>query len=99
MFGRASWAELITQKEAIRSRANDIKSRVETLKNSYPTIVSEIDRLKARRATLRKELEAVTIALAEEEKRLEQLPNIIEKMKADIVTSRVFRNVILKQKS
>jgi ribosome-binding protein aMBF1 (putative translation factor) len=75
-------AELITQKEASRSQANDIKARVETLENYHPMIVNEIDRLKMSRAELKKELEAVTLALAEEEKKLEQLPNPIEKMKA-----------------
>jgi chromosome segregation ATPase len=79
-------AELITQKEASRTRANDIKARVETLENSHPILASEIDRLKARRVALRKELEAVTLVLAEEEKKLEQLPNVIEKMKADMKT-------------
>jgi chromosome segregation ATPase len=90
----ASQVELITQKEASRSqkeasrsRANDIKARVETLENFCSIIVSEIDLLKARRAELRKELEAITLALAEEVKRMEPLPNAIEKMKADMKTS------------
>jgi hypothetical protein len=48
--------------------------------------VSETDHLKERRAELRKDLEVVTLVLAEEEKRLEQLPNAIEKMKADMKT-------------
>jgi hypothetical protein len=48
--------------------------------------VSEIDRVKAQRETLSEELEEVTLALVEEEKRLEQLPNVIEKMKADMKT-------------
>jgi archaellum component FlaC len=48
------------------------------------SIVGKIDRPKARRSMLRKELEAVTLALAEEEKKLEQLPNVIEKMKEDM---------------
>jgi hypothetical protein len=60
--------ELITQKEASRSQANDNKARVETLKNSHPIIMNEIDQLKVRRVVLRKELEAVTLTLAEEER-------------------------------
>jgi hypothetical protein len=32
-------------------------------------------------------LEEVTLVLAEEQKRLEQLPNVIEKMKADMKTT------------
>ncbi|RLM58016.1 hypothetical protein C2845_PM18G04450 [Panicum miliaceum] len=63
LFDRATQAEQITQKEASRSRANDIKAWIELLENSRPTIVGEIDRLKARRAVLRKELEAVTLSL------------------------------------
>jgi chromosome segregation ATPase len=46
--------------------------------------VNQIDRLKARRAALMKELEAVTLALTEEEKELEQLPSVITKMKEDM---------------
>jgi hypothetical protein len=80
---RASQAELVVQKEDSRSRANDIKARVEVLENSRPIIVGEIDRLKARRPVLMKELEAASIAL-KEEKKLEQLPNIISKMKEDM---------------
>jgi chromosome segregation ATPase len=86
LSSHASLAELITQKEASQSRANDIKAKVEALENSCPIIVSEIDWLKARRVELRKELEAVTLALAEEKKRLEQLLNAIEKMKTDMKT-------------
>jgi hypothetical protein len=64
---RAMQEQLIHQKETNRSRAKDIRARVEILENSRPTIVGEINRLKARRAMLRKELEAVNLALAEEE--------------------------------
>ncbi|PUZ67176.1 hypothetical protein GQ55_3G412000 [Panicum hallii var. hallii] len=39
-----------------------------------------------RRADLMKELEAVTLALAEEEMKLEKLPNAIKKMKVDMKT-------------
>lgn len=67
-----------------RSQANVIKARTELLENSRPTIVSEIDRLKGRRAELMKELEAVSLALTEEEKKLDQLPSAIDKMKEDM---------------
>jgi hypothetical protein len=81
---RASQAELATQKEVSRSHANDIKARVEVLENSQPIIVGEIDWLKARRAALMKELEVVSIVPKEEEKKLEQLPNVIRRMKEDM---------------
>jgi hypothetical protein len=48
------------------------------------SIVGKIDRPKARRSMLRKELEAVTLALAEEEKKLKQVLNVIKKMKEDM---------------
>ena len=84
----ASQAELIAQRESSysRSRANDIKARVEILQKSRHIIVGEIAPLKARRAQLMKELEAVTTPLQKEGNKLEQLPRVIEKMKEDTKT-------------
>jgi hypothetical protein len=63
LSSRANQAKLIVQREASRSRANDIKIRAEVLENSRPIIVNEIDRLKSRRAAFMKELGEFTHAL------------------------------------
>ena len=58
----------------------DVKPRIEVLENSRPGIVAEIDRLKARRAQIMKELAEVSTSLQEEENKLDPLPEDIEKM-------------------
>jgi len=58
----------------------DVKPRIEVLENSRPGIVAEIDRLKARRAQIMKELAEVSTSLQEEENKLDALPEDIEKM-------------------
>jgi hypothetical protein len=75
---------LISQREASRFKASNIKTRIETLKNSHPSIVTEIDRLKARRVKLMKELETIETALTVEEEKLGQLPASIDQMEEDL---------------
>lgn len=58
-----------------------MKAKIDTLENSRPTIVGEIDRLKTKRASFMKELEATNAALSEEENKLEQLPTSIVELK------------------
>ncbi|RLM73316.1 hypothetical protein C2845_PM15G01580 [Panicum miliaceum] len=74
------------QKEVNRSKANDIRAKVELLEKSRPIIVKEIDRLRAQKEKLLKELDTVNTALTAEESKLENLPTTIEEMKADMKT-------------
>lgn len=66
-----------------KSRADDLQRRISILQDSRSTIVSEIDRLKARRTALMKELQEVGNALSAEEAKLDQLPIAIEKMESE----------------
>ncbi|RLN33698.1 hypothetical protein C2845_PM03G18750 [Panicum miliaceum] len=79
--------QLLQQNEVNRSKANDIRTRVELLENFRPTIVIKIDRLRAQRDKLLKELDSVNTALTAEESKLQNLPVAIEEMKANMKTS------------
>ncbi|RLM74974.1 hypothetical protein C2845_PM15G05920, partial [Panicum miliaceum] len=83
---RALQSQFSQQKEANRSKENDIRAKVELLENSRPTIVKEINWLKAQKEKLLKELNIVNTSLTAEENKLENLPATIEKMKADMKT-------------
>ncbi|RLN35172.1 hypothetical protein C2845_PM03G32960 [Panicum miliaceum] len=74
---RALQAQLSQHKEANQSKANDIKIKVELLRNSRPIIIKEIDRLKTQREKLLKELDVINTTLAMEENKLENLPATI----------------------
>ncbi|RLN22899.1 hypothetical protein C2845_PM07G09590 [Panicum miliaceum] len=83
---RALQAQLLQLKEINRSKANDIRAKVELLENSRQTIVKEIDRRRAQKEKLLKELDIVNTALTAEESKLENLPATIEEMKVDMKT-------------
>jgi chromosome segregation ATPase len=58
----------------------DLDNRIEFLSSSHPDIVSNIDRLKKRRAELMKELDQVGQDLSTEEQKLADLPGTITTM-------------------
>jgi chromosome segregation ATPase len=58
----------------------DLDNRIEFLSSSLPDIVSNIDRLKKRRAELMKELDQVGQDLSTEEQKLADLPGTITTM-------------------
>ncbi|RLN11333.1 hypothetical protein C2845_PM09G11490 [Panicum miliaceum] len=74
------------EKEINRSKVNDIGAKVDLHKNSRPLIVNEIDRLRAQRDKMLKELDSVNAALTAEESKLENLPIAIEEMMANMKT-------------
>ncbi|RLN27977.1 hypothetical protein C2845_PM05G20280 [Panicum miliaceum] len=79
-------AQLLQQKEINCSKANDIRAKVDLVENSRPSIVNEIDRLRAQKYKLLKELDFVNAALSVEESKLENLPIAIKEMKENMKT-------------
>ncbi|RLM56371.1 hypothetical protein C2845_PM10G05300 [Panicum miliaceum] len=65
-------------KESHVARVEDLCRRIDTLRRSRPTIVGEIDRLKARKLELMKELRLIGDAITAEETKLAELPNAID---------------------
>jgi chromosome segregation ATPase len=62
-------------KESYLARVEDLRRRIDTLRCSHPTIIGEIDRLKARKAELMKELRLIGDAITAEETKFSELPN------------------------
>jgi hypothetical protein len=58
------------EKESHVARVEDLRRRIDTLRCSHPTIVGEIDQLKARKADLMKELRLIGDAITAEETKL-----------------------------
>ncbi|RLN13217.1 hypothetical protein C2845_PM09G12930 [Panicum miliaceum] len=75
-----------SKKKSTAPKANDIRSKVDLLENSHPLIINKIDRLRARRDKLLKELDSVNAALTAEESKLENLPIAIKEMKENMKT-------------
>jgi chromosome segregation ATPase len=65
-------------KESHVARVEDLRRRIDRLCCSCPTIIGEIDRLKARKADLMKELRLIGDAITVEETKLAELPNAID---------------------
>jgi chromosome segregation ATPase len=73
--------QLIQDKEKLDHSMADLDNRIELLSSSRPDIVSNIDRLKKRRAELMKELSQVDQDLTIEEQKLTDLSGTIAAMK------------------
>jgi hypothetical protein len=65
-------------KESHVAHVEDIRRSIDTLRCSRPTIVGEIDRIKARKAELMKGLRLIRDAITAEETKLAELPNTID---------------------
>jgi chromosome segregation ATPase len=72
--------QLTQEKEKLDDSMADLDNRIEFLSSSLPDIVSNIDRLKKRRAELMKELDQVGQDLSTEEQKLADLPGTITTM-------------------
>lgn len=77
---RENQEKLRQEKDLHKLWADDLHHRIDFLKKSRPTIVGEIDRLKARRAKLAKEMELVGHTIITEEKKLADLPATIHNL-------------------
>ena len=85
----ADWASKQNiQKEVDIKKAavEETKNRIAFLEESRPSMVANVDRLRTRRAELAKELQSVTTELAAEEKKLLELPGVIEGLKKKMKT-------------
>ena len=77
MADRAKLAKIREDENAFKHQSQEANRRIHVLEDSRPAIISEIDRLKRRRADLAKEMEQVTKAISAEESRLQELPSAI----------------------
>nr|TKW21227.1 hypothetical protein SEVIR_4G174000v2 [Setaria viridis] len=77
MADRAKLAKTREDENAFKRQAQEANRRIHVLEDSRPAIISEIDRLKRRRAELAKEMEQVTKAISAEEDKLQELPSAI----------------------
>jgi chromosome segregation ATPase len=75
---RSRQEQMAKDKESHVARVEDLCNRIYTLRCSRPTIVGEIDRLKARKADLMKELRLIGDTITAEETKLAKLPNAID---------------------
>jgi len=80
---RSKQANLEAQRDHHKVEVENIKGRINTLNNSRPLIIAEIDRMKTRRAELLKEVQELTHSISIEEKKLEDLPSVIWQMEED----------------
>ena len=71
------------EKASYEAQVADIRNRIDLLNSSCSLIVNEIDRLKANRAALMKELGEIGNAIAEEEEKLLNLPETIANLEAE----------------
>jgi chromosome segregation ATPase len=72
--------QLIEDREKLDHSMADLDNRIELLSSSCPDIVSNIDRLKKRRAVLMKDLDQIGQDLIAEEHKLAGLPRTISSM-------------------
>lgn len=72
--------EFIKSSALHEAEAKEAYRWVTMLKSSHPTIVAEIDRLKGKLVELKKELQAVSEAIQSEETKLQNLPDVIQKL-------------------
>ncbi|RLN17759.1 hypothetical protein C2845_PM02G19100 [Panicum miliaceum] len=90
--------QMAKDKESHVARVEDLRRRIDTLCRSHPTIVGEIDRLKARKAELMKELRLIGDAITAEETKLAKLLNAIdgleqEKLRYAQQANRLHKNI------
>lgn len=77
---RSAQQDLINQRDSGRQEATNLKKQIDTLVNAPASIDQEISRLKAREQQLLKDLEDMWMAINQEEDKLNQLPEFINKM-------------------
>jgi hypothetical protein len=75
---RSRQEKMAKDKESHIAHVEDLRRRIDTLCRSHPAIVGEINRLKARKADLMKELRLIGDAIIAEETKLAELPNAID---------------------
>ncbi|GJN07438.1 hypothetical protein PR202_ga25270 [Eleusine coracana subsp. coracana] len=80
---RLQQEQLSKEKASYEAQVADIRNRIDLLNSSRSLIVNEIDRLKAKRAALMKELGETGNAIAEEEEKLLNLPETIANLEAE----------------
>jgi chromosome segregation ATPase len=97
---RSRQEQMAKDKESQVARVDDLRRRIDTLRCSRPTIIGEIDRLKARKAELMKELRLIGDAITVEETKLAELLNAIdgleqEKLRYAQQANRLHKNIQL----
>jgi chromosome segregation ATPase len=75
---RSRQEQMAKDKESHIARVEDLRRRIDTLRCSRPAIIGEINRLKARKAYLMKELRLIGDAIVAKETKLAELPNTID---------------------
>ncbi|CAL4992925.1 unnamed protein product [Urochloa decumbens] len=81
---RTHQEELSLVKTASKSRADALNSEIGKLEDSRPSILAEIDRLKAHKIELEKQVAATAAAIVENENKLCQLLGVISEKKLEM---------------
>jgi len=97
LANRAQQNQLMANIEGNKNQADEINSRIKELESSYPAIDQRMSQLKARKELLVKELKEISIAIADDKKKKEELPETISKMREEMATH--VRNAVRARKS